>query len=146
MSNPLVPIGSVAGRILLCVIFFMSAVGNKIPNFNSVAEVMGQVGMPAPQLLLVGTIVFLIAGSVSVATGYQARLGATLLLVFLAMATYYFHAFWKAPEAEQQDVMIQFMKNLSMSGAMLFIMANGSGAGSLDAVLARRKSTVAGAT
>ena len=34
--------------------------------------------------------------------------------------------------------MIHFMKNLSMSGAMLFIMANGSGAGSLDAFLARR--------
>jgi putative oxidoreductase len=141
MSNPLIPVVSVAGRVLLCVIFFMSAVGNKIPHFNNVAEVMGKVGMPAPQILLVGAIVFLIAGSVSVATGYQARIGATLLLVFLAMATYYFHAFWKVPEAEQQDVMIQFMKNLSMSGAMLFIIANGSGAGSLDAVLARRRST-----
>lgn len=141
MSNSLLPIVSIAGRVLLCTIFFMSAVGNKIPNFNAVAELMGKVGVPSPQLLLVGAIVFLIVGSVSVASGYQARFGAALLLVFLGLATYYFHAFWKAPEAEQQDYMIHFMKNLSMSGAMLFIMANGSGAGSLDAVLARRKAT-----
>ena len=73
MSNPLVPVVSVAGRVLLCAIFFMAAVGNKIPNFNSIAEVMGKVGMPSPQLLLVGAIVFLIVGSVSVVTGYQAH-------------------------------------------------------------------------
>jgi uncharacterized membrane protein YphA (DoxX/SURF4 family) len=39
--------------------------------------------------------------------------------------------------------MIHFMKNLSMFGAMLFIMGNGSGAWSLDEVLARRRVVVA---
>ncbi len=34
--------------------------------------------------------------------------------------------------------MIQFMKNLSMMGAMLFIMANGSGPASLDSRLHKR--------
>ncbi len=138
MSNPLTPVVSIAGRVLLCTIFFMAAVGNDIPNFDKMAEVMGQVGMPAPRLLLVGAITFLLLGSAAIILGYQARIGAAMLLVFLAIASYYFHAFWKLPEAEQQAQMIHFMKNLSMSGAMLFIMANGSGAGSLDAFLARR--------
>ena len=30
---------TVAGRLLLCTIFFMAAVGNKIPHFNDVAKV-----------------------------------------------------------------------------------------------------------
>ncbi|HEY4312406.1 MAG TPA: DoxX family protein [Pirellulales bacterium] len=137
MSNPLTPVVSIAGRVLLCIIFCMSAVGNKIPHFDQVAEVMGKVGMPSPRLLLVGAITFLLLGSASVILGYQARIGAVMLLVFLAMASYYFHAFWKLPEAEQQAQMIHFMKNLSMIGAMLFIIANGSGAGSLDTLLAR---------
>jgi putative oxidoreductase len=129
---------TVLGRLLLCTIFFMAAVGNKIPHFNNVAKVMGSVGMPAPELMLVGAIVFLIAGSLSVIFGYKARFGALLLLTFLVLASYYFHPFWKLEGQAQQDQMIQFMKNLSMMGAMLFIMANGSGPVSLDSRLHKR--------
>ena len=68
--------------------------GNKIPHFQDVAGVMAKVGVPAPQLMLSGAISFLIIGSVSVVLGFKARWGASLLLVFLVLATYYFHAFW----------------------------------------------------
>src|SRR5579863_5766598 len=130
---------TVLGRVLLATIFFMSAAGNKIPNFSQVAKIMDSVGVPAPQLMLVGAIVFLIAGSLSVILGYKARFGAVLLLTFLVLASYFFHPFWKLDGQAQQDQMIQFMKNLSMMGAMLFIVANGSGPMSLDSWLAKRK-------
>ena len=83
----------VLGRVLLSAIFLMSVVGNNIPNFNKVAGMMEVAGIPAPQFMLMGAIVFLIAGSVSVILGYKAG-SATLLLVFLVLATYYFHHFW----------------------------------------------------
>jgi putative oxidoreductase len=125
---------SVLGRLLLTAIFLMSAVGNKIPNFRAVAGLMSQKGVPASQVMLVGAIVFLIAGSLSVILGYRARIGAALLLVFLVLATCYFHNFWDVsdPQAKQEQ-MIQFMKNLGLMGAMLLIMANGTGPMSLDA-------------
>lgn len=129
---------TIVGRLLLGTIFFMAAVGNKIPHFSDVAKVMDSVGIPAPQLMLTGTIVFLIAGSLSVIAGYKARIGAVLLLTFLGLASYYFHPFWKLEGQAQQDQMIQFMKNLSIMGAMLFIVANGSGPMSLDSWLAKR--------
>ena len=116
------------GRLLLCTIFLLAAVGNKIPTSADVAKVMESVGVPAPQFLLVGAIVFLVVGSLSVIVGYKARLGAALLLTFLVLASYYFHPFWKLEGQAQQEQMIQFMKNLSMMGAMLFVMANGCGA------------------
>lgn len=125
-------LATVLGRVLLGTIFFMSAVGNKIPHFDQVAGVMGSVGVPAPQFMLAGAIVFLIAGSLSVIFGFRARLGAALLLTFLVLASYYFHPFWKFAGQEQQMQMIHFMKNLSMMGAMLFVMANGSGPLSVD--------------
>jgi putative oxidoreductase len=129
---------TVLGRVFLCTIFFMSAIGNKIPNFSAMAKVMESVGMPAPQLMLAGAIVFLIAGSFSVVLGFKARIGATLLLVFLVLATYYFHAFWKLEGSEQQAQMIEFMKNLSMAGAMLMIIGSGPGLMSLDHRLAKK--------
>ena len=124
---------AVLGRVMLCTIFFLSAVGNKIPSFNKVAELMATKHIPAPQIMLVGAIVFLIAGSVSVILGYRARIGATLLLIFLVLATYYFHDFWHATDdKEKQELMIQFMKNLGLMGAMVLIIANGTGPMSLD--------------
>ncbi|HUY92886.1 MAG TPA: DoxX family protein [Pirellulales bacterium] len=133
MLNAIQGLLSVAGRVLLAAIFLASAAGNKIPNFNSVVELMGKVGVPAPRLMLLGAIVFLLVGGVSVVLGFYARLGAFLLLVFLALASHYFHGFWRLEGAEAMEQQIQFMKNLSMAGAMLFMIANGAGAWSLDA-------------
>ena len=130
---------SLLGRLMIATIFLMSAVGNKIPKFNDVATYMASEGVPLPQVMLAGAIVFLIAGSLSVIAGFKIRLGAALLLVFLVLATYYFHDFWKFEGQEQQLQMIQFMKNLSLMGTMVFLIANGAGATSLDAGLAVRK-------
>ena len=129
---------TVLARLLLSTIFLLAAVGNKIPHFNDVAKVMDSAGVPAPRLLLVGAIVFLVVGSLSVIAGYKARIGAVLLLTFLVLASYYFHQFWKLEGQAQQEQMIHFMKNLSMMGAMLFIVANGSGPMSLDSWLHKR--------
>jgi putative oxidoreductase len=128
---------SVAGRVLLCGIFLMSAAGQKIPKFGEVAGYMEGAGVPMPKVALAGAIVFLLAGGVSVVVGYRARLGAALLAVFLVLATYYFHAFWKLDGQQQQEQMIHFMKNSALLGAMLFLVANGPGAGSVDAARAR---------
>lgn len=124
---------TVAARTMLALIFLMSALGNKIPNFNGITQYMAGEGVPAPKVLLAGAIAFLLVGSVSLILGYKARIGAALLFVFLVLATYYFHDFWTfADAAERQQQTIQFMKNLSMMGAMLFVVANGAGPWSLD--------------
>jgi putative oxidoreductase len=127
-------LSTVVGRSFLVAIFLLAALGNKIPHFDEVAKLMGSVGIPAPEFMLAGAILFLITGSLSVMLGFRARIGASLLLTFLVLATYFFHPFWKLQGIEQQMQMIQFMKNLSMMGAMLFIMANGSGPLSLDSL------------
>lgn len=128
------------GRLMISIIFLLSALGNKIPNFSSVADVMASKGMPQDEILgipahkylLCGAIVFLILGGLSVAAGLKARLGACMLLLFLVGATYYFHDFWNAEADQQPSEIIQFLKNLALSGTMLFIIANGAGPGSFD--------------
>ena len=111
--------------------------GQQDSPFQRRGEVMESVGVPAPQFMLAGAIVFLLVGSLSVIVGYKARIGAVLLLTFLVLASYYFHPFWKLEGQAQQEQMIHFMKNLSMMGAMLFIMANGSGPMSVDSLVAQ---------
>lgn len=132
MKDVLFGLLNVFGRVMIAAIFLMSAVANKIPKFDDVARSMGTAGIPQPQVMLAAAILFLIAGSLSIIFGYKARIGAGLLFVFLALATYYFHDFWKYQGQRQQEQMVQFLKNLSLMGTMMFLMANGSGAMSLD--------------
>jgi len=132
MARVLQGILSVAGRVALTAIFVSSALGQKIPNFNGVIQYMEAHHVPAPRLLLPGAILFLLVGGALVILGYRARIGALLLLAFLIPTTYYFHDFWHLSGQEAEAQTIHFMKNLSMMGAMLFIIANGSGAWSLD--------------
>ena len=124
---------SLVSRLMIAAIFLMSAVGNKIPKFNDVVGYMAAEGVPLPNVALVGAIVVLIIGSLSVIAGFRIRIGTGLLLAFLVLATYFFHDFWKFEGQERQLQMIQFMKNLSLMGTLLFLMANGAGAMSLDA-------------
>lgn len=136
MNNTINGVLSAAARLMIAAIFILSAVGNKVPQFDSVAGYMASEGVPYPRVMLAGAIAFLIVGGLSVVVGYQARIGAALLLAFLVLATYFFHDFWTLddPTARQQQ-MIQFLKNLSLMGTMLFLIANGPGRLSVDALV-----------
>jgi putative oxidoreductase len=132
---------TLVARLAIAAIFLSSAVMNKIPQFNTVVEVMDAKGIPQPKIMLAGAIAFLILGSLSLILGFWTRGGAFLLLVFLAAATYYFHAFWQLPADTPPETLraeqIAFMKNLALMGGMLFIVANGGGPWSMDS---RRRS------
>ena len=124
---------SVLGRVLLCGIFLSSGVMHLV-NYGPTLEATRGQGVPYPEVLLPGAIAFLLLGGVSVLIGFQARIGALLLAVFLGLAAYYFHNFWTLPESapERMSQTAHFMKNVALMGAMLFIIANGSGAWSVD--------------
>ncbi|MCI5159319.1 MAG: DoxX family protein, partial [Candidatus Electrothrix sp. AUS1_2] len=111
----------------------LTALISKIPDFHHVAEQMAQEGVPFPHVMLIGAIVFLLAGSVSLITGFKARIGAVLLLIFTISGTYYFHHFWTFTEPQEtQEHLKSFMKNLSIIGGLLMVIANGPGAFSFD--------------
>jgi putative oxidoreductase len=124
---------SLLGRLVLVAIFLGSA-AHHIQDYQGTLKGMETQQVPYPPVLLPGALAFMILGSVSVLVGYKARIGALLLLVFLGLAAYFFHNFWTyAPDSKEfMREQIHFMKNVSMAGAMLFIIGNGAGYWSLD--------------
>jgi putative oxidoreductase len=131
---------SLLARLLLAVIFLMSAVGNKIPQFRQTAEYMASEGVPNPKFALFGAIGLLLLGGLSVVLGAWTRIGAAFLLVFLAAATYYFHDFWTIADAGVRQLQtIQFMKNVSIGGGLLALMAFGGGPWSIDGWIAMKR-------
>jgi len=121
------------GRILLVLIFLKSGIG-KIDNFEGTAQYMASYGMPYANFFLVGAIFFELVGSITVILGYFARFGALLLLIFLIPTTLIFHNIFADPK-----MMIHFMKNVSMFGGLLILLASGAGRFSLDSLLRSKK-------
>lgn len=121
----------VIGRTLLALIFLFSGI-SKITGPEGTLGYMTSRGMPAPQFFLVGAIALEIAGSLSVILGYKARLGAAALILFTVPTLFIFHNFWTYPPDQAQLQFIMFMKNLSMIGGLLLVVAFGSGPKSLD--------------
>ena len=83
--------------------------------------------MPASNSLDVGTQ----ATSHNEAIPYQ---GAHFALgVFTLLASFIFHAFWNAPEAQHMTQQLMFMKNLAVAGGMFVVASLGAGPASVDA-------------
>lgn len=118
--------GPLVGRILITVIFLKSGI-EKITGFSAVAGMLAKMGMPFAEVLVVGAIVFELGGGLMVLLGWFARWGALLLAIFMVLATLMFHNFWAVDAAQYQNQLIHFMKNLSILGALVFIMGAGSG-------------------
>jgi putative oxidoreductase len=124
------------GRILLSFIFIVSGI-NKIFNFAGTTGYIESAGLPAPQLLLIGTIIIEAIGGLMILLGFRARWAALVIFLWLIPTTFLFHAFWSVPAEQMQAEMNNFMKNVAIMGGMLYIWAFGSGAYSFDSPQAR---------
>ena len=127
--NGLQKVTELTGRILLSVLFLASGL-SKIGGYAATAGYMAAMGVPHALLPLV--IATEVIGALAIIFGWYTRVVALLLAGFTLLAALIFHSNF----ADQIQV-IMFMKNISISGAFLLLVANGAGPLSMDA---RRRS------
>ena len=115
------------GRIFLSFIFFYEAF-DSIKFFKETKATMTTYGLTWRQdFLLYGALFCLVLGGALILTGYRAKLGAVLLLVYWVPVTFIVHDFWNIPMPEQRMEAIFFMKNIAITGGLMMIFANGVG-------------------
>lgn len=113
-----------AGRVLIALMFVMSGFG-KIADYAGTQGYMEMMGVPG--WLLVPTILFEIGAGLAIILGWQTRLVALALAGFTLLTALIFHA-----DFADQIQSVIFMKNVSIAGGFLFLVANGAGAYALD--------------
>src|SRR5262249_56462263 len=119
------------GRILFSLIFVKSSFGHFSAGTIGYAAAQG---VPLASITVPVSGVMALLGGLSVAFGYKAKLGAWLLVLFLAPVTIMMHRFWGLSDPQATIMQqIMFLKNLSMLGGALLISHFGSGPISLDA-------------
>jgi len=122
------------GRFLFVLIFVLS--GPRHFMSQTIAYASSQ-GVPLASIAVPLSGVLALAGGLSVLLGYRAKIGAWLLVLFLAAVTPLMHRFWVVTDPMMHQMqLIMFMKNVSMLGGALLISQLGAGPWSLDA---RRK-------
>ena len=118
--------GPLIGRILIAFIFIFAGYG-KITGFEGTVGYIASKSMPLPQLAAIGAIIIELGGGLLLVFGYKARWAAAALFVFTALTALIFHNFWSVPADQVQNMMIHFMKNVSMMGGLLYVVVHGSG-------------------
>ncbi len=122
--NTLQSFAAPVARVLLSLMFVTSGI-NKISGYAGTQGYMEAMGVPGGLLPLV--IALEILGGLAVMLGWHTRIAAFLLAGFTLLSALLFHA-----NFGDQMQMIMFMKNVSIAGGFLMIVAQGAGAFSLD--------------
>ncbi len=143
MNSTLQNTTALAGRILLAAIFIISGYG-KITGFAGTAAYMASKGLPAVDVLLVLTILVELGGGLMIALGWKVRWAAALIFLFLIPVTAVFHNPIGLDAAQAQQQMINLLKNISIMGGMLGLLASGGGAFSLERALAAPRARMTG--
>ena len=118
------------GRILLAAIFLISGF-SKISGYEATQEYMAYVGVPIVLLPLV--IAFEISAALALIVGFKSRTSALALAAFSLLTAVLFHN-----DLGDQTQFIMFLKNVAITGGLLFVAANGPGTLAVDSLRYRQ--------
>ena len=119
------------GRLLLAVIFLVSGVC-KILAPAMTQGYIAAAGLPFPSVAYLIAIVIEVGGATLLILGFQTRPAALVLAIFSVAAALGFHH-----DFADQDQLLHFLKNISMAGGLLQVVAFGAGSFSIDARIGR---------
>lgn len=116
----------VIGRVLLAAIFIFSGIGKILAPAATIGYIEAM-GLPLASVGLVVAIAVEVVGGLMLALGFKTRLVALGLALFSIVTGLAFHN-----AIGDQNQLIHLLKNLSMAGGLLQVVAFGAGAYSLD--------------
>ena len=98
---------------------------NHFMNTDEMAGYAGSKGVPAARFGVIASGIMLLLGGLGIILGVYPIIAAGMLAVFFVLVTPVMHDFWAAPEEEQQNEMVNFIKNVELLGASLVFLVLG---------------------
>lgn len=128
----------VAARVLLALMFVLAGL-SKFADLQGTAGYIASRGLPLAALAAFGVAALEVLGGLALAVGLRARWAAGALALFTVAASLLFHNFWAMPADQAFVNQLMFMKNLSVVGGLLMVVAFGAGPASIDARTGTRR-------
>jgi putative oxidoreductase len=133
-NRPAPNLVSAVGRVLLALIFVLAGM-SKLGSVDATAAQMASHGVPFAHILVWGAIALELGGGLMLMAGLFARFTALALGFYTLALALIFHAYWAMPAAEVRAQHGAFYEHIAMIGGMLYVVAAGAGAYSLDALM-----------
>ena len=112
--------------------FIAAKVAIPAPFAPYMTQLEGLTGMTTPQMLAIGVGAFEVIAGLMIALNFLARFFAILMIIFVLVATFYFHDFWNQAPPDNAKTLIDALKNLSLIGALFIIAGYGKGPRSVE--------------
>jgi len=130
------------GRVLFAVLFVYTGatklfaiqatadtIAAKVAIPAALAPYTGQLeqltAMTTPQLLAITLGGLEVIAGLMIALNFGARFFAILLVLYVAVSTFYFYDFWNQAPPDNAKMLVDALKNLSIIGALLMIAGYG---------------------
>jgi putative oxidoreductase len=91
------------------------------------AQLETATGMQLPQLLAIVSGSFEIIAGLMIALNFGVRFFSILMIIFVALVTFYFHDFWNQTPPDNGKTLVDALKNLSLIGALFMLAGYGRG-------------------
>jgi putative oxidoreductase len=124
------------GRILLSVLFVWGGWG-KLMTAAATQAYIAKSGLPMPEAAYALAVFIELGVGLALVLGLFTRLSGLVLAVWCIVTAIQFHSNFADLNME-----IHFLKNVGIAGGMVYVVAFGGGAFSLDALIARRRVVV----
>lgn len=125
------------GRIAVAQLYVVSGFG-KLMGLSAFAASLTRNGVPMPEVMApIGAVVEFFGG-LAVLVGFKTRWSAALILLFTIVATFIGHRYWEFVDAAvRRGQQVNFYKNVTISGGLLFLFVTGGGRFSIDGLWRR---------
>jgi len=115
-----------AGRVLLSLIFIISGLG-KVAAPDATIGYISSVGAPFPEVAYAIALLVELGLGLALLLGFKAKFAAAGIAIFTLAAAFMFHT-----DFSNQIQLVMFMKNFTIIGGLLLIVAHGAGGFGLD--------------
>lgn len=132
MTNLQTSLLPAVGRVLMATLFLVSGFG-KLMAPAATKGYIAAAGLPLPEVAYLIAVLVELGLGLALLLGYRTRVVAGLMAAFTAVTAFGFHA-----DFADGNQMNHFLKNLVISGGLIYVAAYGAGGFALDALRAGR--------
>jgi putative oxidoreductase len=125
-------------RVLLVLLYIIFGL-QKLVGFSGTVAYMASTGLPAPAIAAVLSIAIELGFGIAIALGRWTRPLALWMALYALATAFIGHRYWMLRGPEQFESMIDFYKNVSISGGSLLLAVTGPGKYSFDSRRKQRK-------
>jgi len=120
------------GRMVLAW-FFLSQALTSAHHWHASVLMLAMYHVPSPQLMEALSVIIMIVGSLALIAGFNARVGALLLFVYMIIISVVMHPYWRIADVTVRSADYEiFARNIAIAGGLLILVGAGPGPFAVD--------------